>query len=135
MQNLRNKLLITLGWFFVILGAIGIVLPILPTTPFLILALGLFAKSSPRFHRMLLNNRYFGAALKDWEQTKTVKRKVKTRATYFVIVSFSASLLVLHGRWGLQLMLVCIAAILLFTIWRLDEGSKEDSEEGKNQSE
>lgn len=131
MQNLRNKLLITLGWFFVILGAIGIVLPILPTTPFLILALGLFAKSSPRFHSMLLNNRYFGAALKDWEQTKTVKRKVKTRATYFVIVSFSVSLLVLHGRWGLQLMLVCIAAILLFTIWRLDE----DSEEGKNQSE
>lgn len=113
--------MIALGWFFIFLGAIGVVLPILPTTPFLILALGLFAKSSPRFHSMLLNNRYFGAALKDWEETKTVTRKTKTRATLLIIVSFSLSIYILQGRLALQVMLVCIAAILLFFIWRLKE--------------
>ena len=57
-----------LGLFFVGLGAAGALLPVLPTTPFLILAASCFAKSSDKWYRWLLNNKQFGPAIRDWEE-------------------------------------------------------------------
>ena len=118
---MHKNLLIIFGWFFVLLGAIGVLLPVLPTTPFLILALAMFAKSSPRFHQMLLNNRWFGGLLKQWEMSKTVSRPVKKRASLLLLISFSISIAFLHDRLRLQLMLVAIAIVFLVFIWRLKE--------------
>lgn len=120
---MQKRLLIILGWFFILLSAIGILLPILPTTPFLILALALFANSSPKFHQMLLNNRWFGRILKQWEENRTVTRRIKIRATLLVLVSFSFSLFLLQDRSILQIMLVAIAVILLAFLWRLKESN------------
>lgn len=120
MGKLKQISLITLGWFFVIVGAIGIFLPILPTTPFMILALGLFAKSSPRFHEMLLNNRWIGDDLKRWEKFKCMKTKTKLRAMSLVLVTFLISILILMDRPNLQIMLVVIGLILLFFISRVN---------------
>jgi len=117
----HKNLLIIFGWFFVLLGAVGVLLPILPTTPFLILALALFANSSPRFHQMLLNNRWFGNILKQWEMNKTVSRPIKKRASAILIISFSISITFLQGRLVLQLMLVAIAVVFLVFIWQLKE--------------
>ena len=119
--KVKHYLLICLGWFFVILGAIGIVIPLLPTTPFLILALACFAESSPRFHKMLLNNKWFGPPLAQWENSHTVRKKVKFKAMGLIIATFGISILVLSGRTGLQLMLVCFCLILLWFVWRLKE--------------
>jgi len=118
---LTNHALIILGWFFVLLGLIGVVLPILPTTPFMIVAAALFAKSSPHFHQMLLNNKYVGEVLTDWEERHVVSRTIKKRATILIFITFSISIAILHGHIGLQLMLTGIAATLLFFLWRLDE--------------
>lgn len=120
-QILHKNLLIILGWFFVLLGAIGVLLPVLPTTPFLVLALALFAKSSPRFHQMLLNNRWFGGILRQWEESKTVSRSIKKRASLLLLISFSISIALLQERLELQLMLVAIAVLLVMFIWRLKE--------------
>ena len=120
-SGIKQKLMIALGWFFVILGIIGALLPLMPTTVFLIIALGLFSKSSPRFHKMLLNNKFFGKDLKQWEQNKTMSRSSKKKATVVILISFGLSIAILHGRIGLQLMLVSIAAILLLIIWRIKE--------------
>ncbi len=122
-QKSKMYVLITLGWLFVGLGVIGIVLPMLPTTPFLIVALALFSKSSPRFHQMLLNNKSFGPALRQWEASKTISRKTKYRATIAIVITFAISIAILQERWKLQLMLICIAIILLFNIWRIKENS------------
>jgi uncharacterized membrane protein YbaN (DUF454 family) len=119
--KVKHYLLICLGWFFVILGAIGAVLPLLPTTPFLILALGCFAESSPRFHRMLLENKWFGPPLAQWEKNHTIRRKVKYKVIILVIATFGISILILANRLELQLMLVCFCLILLGFIWRLKE--------------
>ncbi|MFW5450533.1 MAG: YbaN family protein [Methylophagaceae bacterium] len=119
--KLKNYLLIGLGWFFVILGAIGALLPLLPTTPFLILALACFSKSSPRFHKMLLNNKWFGPPLAQWEQTHTVRKKVKKKAALLIILTFGISIAILAGRIQLQIMLVCLCLILLGFVWRLKE--------------
>jgi len=119
--QVKHYLLICLGWLFVILGAIGAIVPLLPTTPFLILALACFAESSPRFHKMLLNNKWFGPPLAQWENSHTVRKKVKFKAMGLIIATFGISILVLPGRTGLQLMLVCFCLILLWFVWRLKE--------------
>lgn len=66
-----------LGLAFLALGIVGIVTPILPTTPFVILAAGCFAKSSPKFHRWLLNHPYFGQYIKNWEEKRAIPRRAK----------------------------------------------------------
>jgi len=120
-KGIKQKFMIALGWFFVVLGIIGSVLPVMPTTIFLILALGIFSKSSPRFHRMLLNNKYVGEDLKRWEQSKAMSRPSKKKATLVILISFGLSIAILHSRVGLQLMLMAIAMILLLIIWRIKE--------------
>ncbi|MCF6204506.1 MAG: YbaN family protein [Methylococcaceae bacterium] len=120
-KTITRIALICLGWFFILLGVVGIVLPILPTTPFLILALALFARSSPRFHLMLLNNRWVGASLKQWEEKKSVSRQTKRNASILVAISFSISIAILHERVELQTFLIVMAIVLLFFIKRLKE--------------
>ena len=120
-KGIKQKILILLGWFFVILGAIGAVLPLMPTTVFLIIALAIFSKSSPRFHKMLVNNQWFGTDLKRWEETRTMSRESKRKATIVIVTTFAISIAVLYSRIGLQLMLVAIAMILLIIIWKIKE--------------
>ncbi|HFC30828.1 MAG TPA: DUF454 domain-containing protein [Oceanospirillales bacterium] len=121
-KGIKQKLLIALGWFFVILGIIGALLPIMPTTVFLIIALAIFSKSSPRFHKMLLENKYFGKDLSRWEKNKTISPQSKKKASYVIIITFGVSIAILHGRSGLQIMLVVIALALLLVIWKIKEG-------------
>jgi uncharacterized membrane protein YbaN (DUF454 family) len=120
-EDLKRYLLISLGWLSVVLGAIGALLPVIPTTPFLIVALACFSKSSPRFHKMLLDNKWFGPTLTQWEQNKTISRHIKFRAMALVIVSFGGSIAILWGRSELQLMLVAIGLIALWFISQLKE--------------
>ena len=117
----HTHLLIILGWFFLALGAIGAVLPILPTTPFLIVALALFSKSSPRFHQMLLNNRWFGPTLRQWEETRSLSRRTKYKVCALIIAVFSFSIAMFHDKIYYQLMLAALGAILLAIIWRIKE--------------
>jgi len=126
-KEIQKKLLMVLGWFFVLLSIVGLLLPILPTTPFLILALALFANSSPKFHKMLLDNRWFGDILKQWEDNKTVTRLIKIKATVLVLISFSFSIFLMRESGILQTMLIAIAVILLFYISRLKESPEKRS--------
>ena len=58
----------------------GIILPVLPTTPFLLVAAGCFAKSSPYLHNKLLQSKLFGALIKDWQQHRTIPKQSKVIA-------------------------------------------------------
>ncbi len=126
-KYIKKYLLLFFGLLSVLLGVIGAVLPILPTTPFLILALVCFANSSPRFHRRLLNNRWFGSALQQWEENRTISRSSKTKAMLLIILSFLISIGILYGRLQLQLGLLIIGCILLTFISRLKEAPKTTS--------
>jgi len=118
---LQSHLLVIFGWLFTLLGVIGLILPILPTTPFLIVALVLFSKSSPRFHQMLLNNVWFGPTLKQWEDKKTLSRKTKYKAFFLIIITFSISVAIFNDKILFQLVLIGIAIVLLIFIWRIKE--------------
>lgn len=120
-KRIKKYLLLVSGLLCLALGIIGAVLPILPTTPFLILALACFANSSPRFHQMLLNNRWFGAALQQWEESRSISRASKIKAMLMVVLTFSVSIGVLNGKLPLQLMLLTLGCVLLVFMWQLKE--------------
>lgn len=69
-----------LGFLFLGLAVIGVFLPLLPTTPFVLLAAGCFAKSSERMHRWIMANETFGPMVRDWEQKRCVSCRVKSIA-------------------------------------------------------
>jgi len=71
---------------FLVLGGVGVVLPLLPTTPFILLAAACFARSSPRMHRWLLDSELFGPMLRDWEANHCVSFKVKLLALSMMAV-------------------------------------------------
>ena len=127
-KSIKQTVFLAFGSLFFILGLIGVVLPVLPTTPFMILSAACFAESSPRFHRLLLNNRWFGEDLQRWERNKTMKRTTKKRATWFILISFTLSISILWGHTMVQLLLLCLALVLLFLLWRIAENTDSVSD-------
>ena len=120
-KQLPKQLLVIMGWLCIVIGAVGVVLPLLPTTPFLILALLAFSKSSPRYHQMLLANKWLGPILQQWESEGTVARAIKYKAMLIVVITFSISIYMLAHNGLLQLMLLALAGLVLSIIWRLKE--------------
>ncbi|MCJ7426202.1 MAG: YbaN family protein [Dehalococcoidales bacterium] len=74
---LKRRLLIAIGTICLAIGVIGIFTPILPTTPFLLLAAACYLRSSPRFHRWLMNNRIFGSYIRNFTEGRGIPIKVK----------------------------------------------------------
>lgn len=77
----------SLGWLFFSLGLLGAFLPVLPTTPFMLLALCMFAKSSERFHHWLYHHRLFGPPLQKWHQHRVISPKAKTLSVSMMTLS------------------------------------------------
>jgi uncharacterized membrane protein YbaN (DUF454 family) len=126
--GLARCCLLVLGVFFTALGTVGAFLPVLPTTPFLLLALACFERSSPAFHRRLLANRMFGRYLAQWSHDRTVPREAKRKAYGLVVVSFALSISLVDTTWlrG-TLASVCVALIGLLA-W-LPTGSDNESDD------
>lgn len=110
-------ILILLAWLSVLLGFIGAFLPILPTTPFMILAAYLFSKSSPRMHIWLTSLPYFGNAIIEWEKHRVIRLKAKVLATFAIFITFGASLYFANVNIWLKAMLIIIASSCLGFIW------------------
>lgn len=85
-------LLTAAGFLLLSLGFIGIFLPVLPTTPFVLLAAGCFAKSSPKLHQWLHNSKLFGDTLQRWEQNRCVSPKTKITAVSMIVIFGGSSL-------------------------------------------
>ena len=78
---------VILGWLFFVLGIIGVLLPVMPTAPFILLAAGCWARSSRRFHFWLINHKYFGKYVRDWEENHAVPWYAKWLATIMMGLS------------------------------------------------
>ena len=118
----RNKVKVFLwkatGVFCVGLAILGAILPILPTTVFLIMATACFAKSSPRMQRKLLNNKTFGPLIHEWQQHRSIPRKAKRIALLTIILSVVWSSYLLQDLMLSLLVFLLVIGPFIF-LWRL----------------
>jgi uncharacterized membrane protein YbaN (DUF454 family) len=108
-----------LGCLFVGIGVIGVVLPILPTTPFMLLAAACFARGSRRLHAWLLGTRLFGPTIRAWQETRTVPLHAKVLAITLLVLLLGSSIVFFVGdpRW--QAVLALIGLGVIYVLLRL----------------
>ncbi len=112
-SNRITRLLWTIaGTLFLGLGIIGIVLPILPTTPFLLLAAACYLRGSERMHNWLINHRWFGEFIKNYQEGRGIPIKAKITAIAFLWVTISISAFFFITWTWLRIILFVIAALV-----------------------
>lgn len=84
-----KPVLIVFGWISFGLGIIGAFIPVLPTTPFMILSAYLFSKSSPRFHAWLLSLPMAGPAVQEWGEHRVVRKRAKVLCATMILISLA----------------------------------------------
>jgi uncharacterized membrane protein YbaN (DUF454 family) len=115
---LRVALLVA-GFVCVGLAALGVVLPLLPTTPFLLIAAACFARSSPRFYRTLLGNRVFGPLIRDWREHRAIPLPAKIMAISAITLVMGSSIVFAVRHPALRAALGAFGAGLCVWLWRL----------------
>ncbi|WP_052177803.1 YbaN family protein [Methylotenera sp. G11] len=109
---------VALGFVALLLGVIGIFLPVMPTTPFILLAAALFARGSERFHSWLLAHHLAGPLITDWYEHRSLRPAIKRWAYLLTVISFSSSILIVDPI-ALKLLLLAFAAVLIYCLWRM----------------
>ncbi len=111
-KNIYKLLLIITGSLFLVLGTIGIVVPVLPTTPFLLLTALCYAKSSEKFYNWLINNRVFGTYIKNYRDGKGIPVRVKLFAISLLWVAILISAFFAVENNALKILLIVIAILV-----------------------
>ncbi|HZN67730.1 MAG TPA: YbaN family protein [Tepidisphaeraceae bacterium] len=118
MSKVSSLLFQAAGWALVGVATLGLFLPLLPTTPFLLVASMCFVRSSPRAQRWLLNSRWFGPLLRDWNEHRAVRRPVK----FLAVAVVSAVIAMSFWRdvhWLVRTLIVVLGLVGLTVIYCL----------------
>jgi uncharacterized membrane protein YbaN (DUF454 family) len=119
-QVIKRMLWASLGWCALALAALGAVLPLLPTTPFVLVAAFAFGRGSPRVRGWLLQHRVFGAIILDWEANGAIARKYKWIAATAMVVMWGIGLFAGLPTYALALQAVCMLAAGVYVWTRPD---------------
>lgn len=106
---------VTLGVISLVLGFIGIFLPLLPTTPFVLLAAACFARGSEKFHHWLITHERFGPLVRDWQAHRSIPFRAKCLALSMMWTSMSITAWLLRARPVSSLTLIAIG--IAVTVW------------------
>jgi len=129
--TLRRWLLMTIGIVSVGLGTAGIFLPLLPTTPFLLLAAACFIRSSDRLYRWLIHNRWFGSYIRNYREHRALPLRAKVIALIFLWTTMTSSVFALISNLTLQVLLLLIAAIVTIYLLSLKTMPRKPRKEEK----
>ena len=110
-----KPLYLALGWVCVFLGAVGALVPLMPTTVFLLVAAWAFSRSSERWHTWLREHAHFGETIRIWEEHHAMPRRAKRIAFVTLAASYALTALV-YGpfSWAAIIGGVCIAAVAIY---------------------
>jgi len=107
------------GWVCFGLGVVGAFLPIIPTTPFILLAAFMFSKSSPRFHQWLMSLPLAGAAVRDWQVNRVIRPKAKALCAAMILFSQFMLWNTLQGLLVVKIMVtVILTSVGIFVVTR-----------------
>ena len=106
------------GLAFLAIGAIGIVLPLLPTTPFLLVAAYCFTQSSPRMHRWLHGHPTFGPLISNWHQYGSIDRRSKRIAIIVILLTPVMTVAIGVPWWALAAQILILGAAATFVLTR-----------------
>ena len=128
MVDVRKTLLIVAGTTCVALGALGVVLPVLPTTPFLLLAAACYARSSRRFHDWLVGDHLLGHYIRTYRERRGIPLRSKVLTLTMMWASIGASAIYAVDLWPVRLLLLAIGAGVTYHIARFPtlRGKDED---------
>jgi hypothetical protein len=111
---------LALGWAATACAIVGIALPLIPTTPFLLVAAYAFARSSPRLHHWLTTHKQFGPLIDDWHRYGAINRRAKITAVFVMAASLALSWFFGVGTVVLALQAVVLVGAALFILSRPD---------------
>jgi len=121
-------LLFVIGTISLCVGVIGIVVPLLPTTPFLLLTSLCYAKSSKRFHTWLLNNKTFGTYIRNYHEGKGLPMKIKISVISLLWITITISSIIAVQNMILRILLFIIALAVTYHIIHLPTLSTDERE-------
>lgn len=107
-----------IGLVALLLGGLGVFLPILPTTPFIIVAAFAFGKSIPAWRRWLLNNKTFGPIIENWEETGAIAPRYKALAVTMMLAALALSFYMSIKPVIIAVQALCMLAAFVFIITR-----------------
>lgn len=108
-----------LGTAFVVLGGIGLILPLLPTTPFLLLAAACYARASSRFYNALLNHPSFGPLIVEWRRHRSIPWRVKITAIALMSATLASSIVFFVDYGPLKIALAFLGVMLAIWLYRI----------------
>lgn len=116
-RHLARGFWLIAGFMFTGFAFVGVALPLIPTTPFLLLAAFCFARSSERFHAWLYNHKWFGPLLTNWNEYGAISRRAKITAGICLALAPVLSLVVKAPLWtiGIQIPILLCSALFIFT--------------------
>jgi uncharacterized protein len=115
---MTRLLALFLAYFFLIIAIIGVIIPGLPTVPFLLLTAWFAARGSERLHRWLYSHPHFGNLLINWEQQGAISRTSKISAVFMLIASWVLMYYRLENVWLLVVIMVLFIVIALYVVSR-----------------
>ena len=134
MQDIRKVLLIFFGTVFVGLGVLGMFLPLMPTTVFLLLAAYCYSKSSERFHDWLLTNRWCGKYIRNYKDGRGMTVRDKATSLTLLWASILVSMWFVAGKLWLVLLLAAVAvAVTVHLLWIRTRREDEDATDLANE--
>jgi len=117
-MDIKKAILIFVGTVCVGLGVLGMFLPLMPTTVFLLLAAYCYSHSSERFHNWLMTNRLFGKYISDYQSGKGISVRQKASTITLLWASIGTSIWMLAATWWVNLLLLAVAiGVTLHLLW------------------
>ncbi len=122
-----NMILFPVGLLSLALAILGIFLPLLPTTPFVLLAACCFARTSPKFHAWMINHQLFGPLIRNWQEHGSISNRAKVVSTVMIVPIVGVSLMRVELPIEVIILVVAMVTMALWFIW-----SRPSQEEGRD---
>lgn len=115
----KRLLYVIAGAVFVVLGIIGLFLPVVPTSPFLLVAAACYARSSDTLYNKLLSNPMFGHIIREWRESGTIPKQAKWASILLITVSFSVSIALFLTEMASRILMGLIGLVVIVVLYRI----------------